>query len=203
MGTKLNAQLNAHSPYVQAIIDVTEVITYRSTRFWSWIDFIFDNFFQMGKLFRRSLDILHGFTDKVSVISYLRTWQQQTFFIEYKTDRWSSIACTSTLLLQLPFDQMSDRIGTAESVGIFGITVLKPIHLTLKGDKRLRKAEFESKRKWRHQPSEHETSQGSHGLPGRIEKGRSHHSSRSPPTSWHLHVWSWFSCSINLTILDR
>uniref|UniRef100_A0A914WUW2 Cytochrome P450 n=1 Tax=Plectus sambesii TaxID=2011161 RepID=A0A914WUW2_9BILA len=65
MGKRINAQSSPTSPYVQGILEFTEVATYRATHPWTWSDYIFENFSVMGRRFRQSLNTMHQFTKDV------------------------------------------------------------------------------------------------------------------------------------------
>lgn len=68
MGKQLKSQFDSSSPYIQGIMDFTEVASYRSTHPWTWSDFIFETFSAMGRRFKRSLDEMHNFTKDVSAL---------------------------------------------------------------------------------------------------------------------------------------
>lgn len=68
MGKRIDAQHNPSQPYVQGIMEFTELATYRASHPWTWSDFIYENFSSMGKRFRQSLDAMHRFTKEVSLL---------------------------------------------------------------------------------------------------------------------------------------
>ncbi|XP_073233765.1 cytochrome P450 4C1-like isoform X2 [Porites lutea] len=64
MGPSANAQEKSNSPYVQAVVKLSELLEMRSRSPWFWPDAIF-NLCPPGREFNNCLKILHGFTDKV------------------------------------------------------------------------------------------------------------------------------------------
>ncbi|GLH02316.1 Cytochrome P450 4g15, partial [Gryllus bimaculatus] len=64
MGTEINAQEDSHSPYVSAIYAASELTLARMLRPWLHPDFIY-SLTQNGKEYKKCLNILHSFTNKV------------------------------------------------------------------------------------------------------------------------------------------
>ncbi|CAH3155033.1 unnamed protein product [Porites lobata] len=64
MGPSPKAQEKSSSPYVRAVVRVSELLEHRGRSPWLWPDIIY-NLSPSGREFNKCLDILHGFTDKV------------------------------------------------------------------------------------------------------------------------------------------
>ncbi|XP_067004727.2 cytochrome P450 4C1 [Anabrus simplex] len=64
MGTTINAQDGGESEYVSAVYETSEVSLNRAVRPWLYPDFIFYRS-SVGKKFKKNLNILHGFTNKI------------------------------------------------------------------------------------------------------------------------------------------
>lgn len=65
MGVEINAMEQSNSEYVKAVSKISEDTIIRATRPWLHINFIFNNFSEIGKDYRKCTSILHGFTNKV------------------------------------------------------------------------------------------------------------------------------------------
>lgn len=64
MGTKINAQQNPRSDYVQAISFLGESFMYQQFRPYMWWAPLF-KLFDYGKMYYKSLEVLHSFTRTV------------------------------------------------------------------------------------------------------------------------------------------
>ncbi|XP_044729324.1 probable cytochrome P450 4d14, partial [Chrysoperla carnea] len=65
MGIDINAQMQSDSEYVTAVRDVCQIVFERIFSAIQQSDFIFYNFTKNGKVFKKSLKILHNLTNKV------------------------------------------------------------------------------------------------------------------------------------------
>ncbi|KAM4807534.1 cytochrome P450 4V2-like [Rhinophrynus dorsalis] len=63
MGTKIQAQSNSDSEYVQAIYEMSDIVHRRQKMPWLWPDFVYSRL-NVGKQHDKNLKILHSFTDK-------------------------------------------------------------------------------------------------------------------------------------------
>lgn len=75
MGVNINSQGNEHSPYVQALYEVVEMVMRRVSRPWLWYDFTF-YLTEDGKRFVKARDIMHKFTTGV-IIDRKAEWERQ------------------------------------------------------------------------------------------------------------------------------
>lgn len=64
MGKNIGAQRNDDSKYVRAVYRISDMIHQRMKRPWLWLDFLF-LMFKEGREYKRSLEILHNFTNNV------------------------------------------------------------------------------------------------------------------------------------------
>lgn len=64
MGKNVGAQFNSESAYVKSIFQASDVIFHRQVSPWLWNNFIFW-FHPDSRIFKKSLNVLHNFTDKV------------------------------------------------------------------------------------------------------------------------------------------
>ena len=64
MGRNINAQEDSDTPYVRAIYQASDIVFQRQRSPWLWGDAFF-SFTPAGFKWRKTLDTLHGFTNKV------------------------------------------------------------------------------------------------------------------------------------------
>lgn len=87
MGININCQRNEHSPYVQALYEVGEMVMRRISRPWLWYDCIF-YLTEDGKRFIKARDTMHKFTAEV-IIDRKAEWERQlqldSDHLEYKS----------------------------------------------------------------------------------------------------------------------
>ncbi|XP_031558794.1 cytochrome P450 4V2-like [Actinia tenebrosa] len=122
MGKSVNAQIEGNSPYVNAVLRMSEVLLQRAKSPWLWPDFVF-HLSSSGRIHKHCLNMLHGFTNKVIDERLLErkssAGQEEREVDEFTGKRKKRPLAFLDLLLDAFDDGQIDREGIREEVDTF------------------------------------------------------------------------------------